>query len=54
MQTAQFSFQNNQKYWQDADKFLPERFLMAEQGAAASPAWAPFGDVSAAATTRMH
>ena len=44
VQTAQFSFHNNPKYWSDADTFRPERFL--KEGGTNTPAFAPFGDVS--------
>jgi cytochrome P450 len=41
--TAQYSFQNNPKYWgKDHDQFIPERFL-TERGTSMA-AWAPFGD----------
>lgn len=45
LQTAMYSFQNNGNYWEDPEKFVPERYLADEQGAAGMPAWAPFGDV---------
>ena len=42
MITGQYSFQNNPKYWPDADKFMPERFL--DQSVGDMTQWAPFGD----------
>lgn len=50
LQTAMYSFQNSPEYWAAADEFRPERFLPQRDGggagAAANPAFAPFGDVS--------
>lgn len=46
VQMAMYSFQTNPKYWADADKFVPERFLAQQRdgGAAGNPAFAPWGD----------
>lgn len=44
MQAASFSFHNNEKYWKNADKFQPERF-MTEKGTSMA-AFCAFGDVS--------
>lgn len=46
LNTAMYSFQTNPKYWADAGKFVPERFLAQQRdgGAAGHPAFAPWGD----------
>lgn len=48
-QAATFSFQNNSKYWEDAQEFKPERFLaepVMSERAYNMPAFCAFGDVS--------
>ena len=49
LQAANFSFQNNDKYWEDAKIFRPERFLAnSSERASSLPAFCAFGDVSSA------
>lgn len=42
-QTAQYAFQHNSEYWEDAGAFRPERLLTGP--GTSSPAWGAFGDV---------
>jgi cytochrome P450 len=49
MQAAIFSFQNSNKYWENAQTFKPERFLAQSsksERAPTLPAFCAFGDVS--------
>lgn len=49
LQAAIFSFQNNDRYWEDAKMFRPERFLAnSSERASSLPAFCAFGDVSSA------